>query len=167
MYSVDCRNGQLSLTTQEAKTTISCLPYHLRDRRQREEHNDSHRIQERQEGHPRLLARRYRRCRYYHRNELGCGHDHLEQWEGGQHTPRGYGRNSASADKVADCVKAAVLSLDQIHLREAALCCRGISPNATAATNPVRFAVGTLISERPPHRTGRARFGHPAPTLGV
>jgi len=29
------------------------------------------------------------------------------------------------------------------------------------------FAVGTLISERPPHRTGRAQFGHPAPTLGV
>jgi retron-type reverse transcriptase len=29
------------------------------------------------------------------------------------------------------------------------------------------FTVGTLISERPPHRTGRARFGHPAPTLGV
>lgn len=31
----------------------------------------------------------------------------------------------------------------------------------------VAFAVGTLISERPPHRTGRAQFGHPAPTLGV
>ena len=29
------------------------------------------------------------------------------------------------------------------------------------------FAVGTLIAERPPHRSGRAGFPHPAPTLGV
>ena len=28
-------------------------------------------------------------------------------------------------------------------------------------------AVGTPITERPPHRTVRARFGHTAPTLGV
>ena len=30
-----------------------------------------------------------------------------------------------------------------------------------------RFAVGTLIAERPPHRSGRAQLRHPAPTLGV
>src|SRR5271170_348453 len=30
-----------------------------------------------------------------------------------------------------------------------------------------RIAVGTLIAERPPHRSGRAQFGHPAPTSGV
>jgi hypothetical protein len=30
-----------------------------------------------------------------------------------------------------------------------------------------RIAVGTLITERPPHRTVRAQFGHTAPTLGV
>jgi hypothetical protein len=29
------------------------------------------------------------------------------------------------------------------------------------------FAVGTLIAERPPHRSERARFRHSAPTLGV
>ena len=29
------------------------------------------------------------------------------------------------------------------------------------------IAVGTLISERPPHRTERAQFGHSAPTSGV
>src|SRR6266481_5451037 len=29
------------------------------------------------------------------------------------------------------------------------------------------IAVGTLITERPPHRTERARFGHSAPTSGV
>ncbi|MGH8470252.1 MAG: hypothetical protein ACREVY_15135 [Gammaproteobacteria bacterium] len=28
------------------------------------------------------------------------------------------------------------------------------------------IAVGTLIAERPPHRSERARFGHSAPTLG-
>jgi hypothetical protein len=30
-----------------------------------------------------------------------------------------------------------------------------------------RIAVGTLITERPPHRTVRAQFGHTAPALGV
>jgi hypothetical protein len=29
------------------------------------------------------------------------------------------------------------------------------------------FAVGTLVSERPPHRSERAQFGHSAPTSGV
>jgi hypothetical protein len=29
------------------------------------------------------------------------------------------------------------------------------------------IAVGTLITERPPHRTVRAQFGHTAPTSGV
>ncbi len=31
----------------------------------------------------------------------------------------------------------------------------------------LEIAVGTLITERPPHRTVRAQFGHTAPTLGV
>jgi hypothetical protein len=30
-----------------------------------------------------------------------------------------------------------------------------------------RIAVGTLITERPPHRTERAPFGHSAPTSGI
>src|ERR1700686_5322723 len=30
-----------------------------------------------------------------------------------------------------------------------------------------RFAVGMLIAEHPPHRSGRAQFEHPAPTLGI
>jgi len=29
------------------------------------------------------------------------------------------------------------------------------------------IAVGTLVTERPPHRSGRAGFPHPAPTVGV
>jgi hypothetical protein len=29
------------------------------------------------------------------------------------------------------------------------------------------IAVGTLIAERPPHRTVRAAFPHTAPTLGA
>jgi len=32
---------------------------------------------------------------------------------------------------------------------------------------PAHIAVGTLITERPPHRSERAQFGHSAPTLGV
>src|SRR5271165_5919270 len=31
----------------------------------------------------------------------------------------------------------------------------------------LRIAVGTPIAGRPPHRSGRARFRHPAPTSGV
>ena len=30
-----------------------------------------------------------------------------------------------------------------------------------------RIAVGMPITGHPPHRSGRAQFGHPAPTLGV
>src|ERR1700675_4917658 len=33
--------------------------------------------------------------------------------------------------------------------------------------NGSRFAVGMLIAEHPPHRSGRAQFEHPAPTLGI
>ena len=32
---------------------------------------------------------------------------------------------------------------------------------------PAHIAVGTPITERPPHRSERAQFGHSAPTLGV
>ena len=32
---------------------------------------------------------------------------------------------------------------------------------------PRRFAVGTAIADRPPHRSGLAQLRHPAPTLGV
>jgi len=32
---------------------------------------------------------------------------------------------------------------------------------------PLSIAVGTPITERPPHRTVRAEFPHTAPTLGV
>jgi hypothetical protein len=48
------------------------------------------------------------------------------------------------------------------------------APVATTMASSVRcsrvnllIAVGTLIAERPPHRTERAQFGHSAPTLGV
>jgi hypothetical protein len=43
----------------------------------------------------------------------------------------------------------------------------GLLDTAAISLAGAAFAVGTLISERPPHRTGRAQFGHPAPTLGV
>lgn len=33
-------------------------------------------------------------------------------------------------------------------------------------TFPGKFAVGTLITKRPPHNTVRAAFPHTAPTLG-
>jgi hypothetical protein len=32
---------------------------------------------------------------------------------------------------------------------------------------PAQFAVGTVVTDRPPHRTARAEFPHAAPTLGV
>jgi len=35
------------------------------------------------------------------------------------------------------------------------------------ASLPAHIAVGTAITGRPPHRSGRARLRHPAPTLGV
>ena len=38
---------------------------------------------------------------------------------------------------------------------------------ARFARDICEIAVGTLITERPPHRTVRAQFGHTAPTLGV
>jgi hypothetical protein len=31
----------------------------------------------------------------------------------------------------------------------------------------VEIAVGTTVSGRPPHRSGRAQFRHPAPAVGV
>jgi hypothetical protein len=48
-----------------------------------------------------------------------------------------------------------------------------ISDFAALATEKVprgarqRIAVGMAISGHPPHGSGRAQFGHPAPTLGV
>jgi hypothetical protein len=39
--------------------------------------------------------------------------------------------------------------------------------NQLARARIRRIAVGTLITERPPHRSVRAQFGHTAPTLGV
>ena len=41
-------------------------------------------------------------------------------------------------------------------------------PSAQYKANGYKpFAVGTSIAGRPPHRSGRARFEHPAPTSGV
>jgi hypothetical protein len=37
-------------------------------------------------------------------NKLGCSHDRLGQWSGGQSTPWGYARNPASAGKAGYCV---------------------------------------------------------------
>jgi hypothetical protein len=45
---------------------------------------------------------------------------------------------------------------------------RRMAEKAPTAGDPgslVAFAVGTLISERPPHRSGQAQFGHPATRL--
>jgi hypothetical protein len=38
---------------------------------------------------------------------------------------------------------------------------------SAVAESPPAIAVGTLIAERPPHKTERARFGHSASTSGV
>ena len=38
---------------------------------------------------------------------------------------------------------------------------------AEPAAGSARFAVGTVVTDRPPHRTARAEFPHAAPTLGV
>jgi hypothetical protein len=38
---------------------------------------------------------------------------------------------------------------------------------ALLGISPERIAVGTPITERPPHRSGRAGLPHPAPTSGV
>jgi hypothetical protein len=53
----------------------------------------------------------------------------------------------------ADAVRYSFIAVDFHHLLLAGL--------------PAHIAVGTPITERPPHRTVRARFGHTAPTLGV
>jgi hypothetical protein len=36
----------------------------------------------------------------------------------------------------------------------------------SAGITELRIAVGTLIAERPPHRSVRAQFGHTVPTSG-
>ena len=38
---------------------------------------------------------------------------------------------------------------------------------ARPAAGSTWFAVGTVVTDRPPHRTARAEFPHAAPTLGV
>jgi hypothetical protein len=73
----------------------------------------------------------------------------------------------------------------RLAARAASPRCRSSSGNSLCGQNSVGFresarpfkgiicddiseiAVGTLITERPPHRTVQAQFGHTAPTLGV
>ena len=45
--------------------------------------------------------------------------------------------------------------------------CRRILVDDSHDTLVWGFALGTPIAGRPPHRSGRARFEHPAPTSGV
>jgi hypothetical protein len=49
----------------------------------------------------------------------------------------------------------------------AALLCAPLMRGAKRTSNAERFAVGTLIAERPPHRSVRAVLPHTAPTSGV
>jgi Transposase DDE domain len=82
--------------------------------------------------------------------------------EGGQRAPRGHGRNSASADKVAYCVKTALLSPDRIHLSEAAL---------FAGYQPYRNRHHRLRRHRPKRPHGNLRpvrdfFPNCRPTAG-
>jgi hypothetical protein len=44
---------------------------------------------------------------------------------------------------------------------------RDASAKTVIARSEATIAVGTLIAERPPHRTVRAAFPHTAPTLGA
>jgi type VI protein secretion system component VasK len=55
----------------------------------------------------------------------------------------------------------------QVHNAAEALKTGNIDDLVRRAQAFARIAVGTLISERPPHRTVRAGFPHTAPTLGV
>jgi DNA-binding NarL/FixJ family response regulator len=96
-----------------------------------------------------------------------------------------YGGASAILPRWAESsVRRYVITIDSCQPRQAA---RGAVrfEYCVAGQNSVRFseictsfqrdilrrhseiAVGTLITERPPHRTVRAQFGHTAPTLGV
>jgi uncharacterized protein with PIN domain len=45
--------------------------------------------------------------------------------------------------------------------------CTSSRSQSAAGTRANKFAVGTLIAERPPHRSVRAGFPHTAPTSGV
>ena len=44
-------------------------------------------------------------------------------------------------------------------------CLRGICSSKMSSERYI--AVGTPVAGRPPHRSGQARFRHPAPTSGV
>ena len=46
-----------------------------------------------------------------HRNKLGCGHNRLEQWTGGQRAPmETCARNSAGADEAASRDKGSIMT---------------------------------------------------------
>lgn len=62
----------------------------------------------------------------------------------------------------------AVYLLFEIRIKTPTASLRGASAEARLrAKADATIAVGTLISERPPHRTVQAAFPHTAPTLGV
>jgi hypothetical protein len=42
-----------------------------------------------------------------------------------------------------------------------------LTQESTSGDHALVFAVGTVITDRPPHRSERAEFPHSAPTLGV
>ena len=77
------------------------------------------------------------------------------QWLAYAHPCRRFAPGLAADDARlgADVVRYSFIAVDLHHLLLAGL--------------PAHIAVGTLIAERPPHRTGRARLRHPAPTLDV
>ena len=58
---------------------------------------------------------------------------------------------------------------DRTRSRPHLMAGNGAEPTAAGSTfdDGIAFAVGTSVAGRPPHRSGRAGFPHPAPTSGA
>jgi hypothetical protein len=83
----------------------------------------------------------------------------------------GQGSCSGSLPKPEPTGRAIVVELDEVwHFIQKACklwIWKAFERSTEAADRLAMIAVGTLIAERPPHRTVRAVFPHTAPTLGV
>jgi hypothetical protein len=88
-------------------------------------------------------------------------------WSQNAISPKKSTMSAASRNSETRCsgwASYSLISPSRISLPETAV---GSACTSTFSRIARRIAVGTLIAERPPHRSGRAQFGHPAPTSGV
>src|SRR5215467_6477549 len=53
------------------------------------------------------------------------------------------------------------------RMAESGIASMSPAPKRGVGIRKIMIAVGTLITERPPHRAERAPFGHSAPTSGI